>query len=286
MLTVIITGLAIGSLYAAAALVYNLMYSSSKVLSVTTGHICMLGGVCGAYFIGVLKWPIIAGLLLSVAIGMIVGLLTEIVAVRRIVARSSDHLWILSTLAFGSIIQQTTLLAWGTEPRPFPRLIPQDYSAGMWDQKFWLPIVCTLGLAAAIHLFMHRTMYGKLFSAMSQDEFAARARGVPTERIRAASYAAAGGLGSIAGFAAGQLTYAYFAVGLMLTLNGFIALAVGGIGSNVGALVGGALLGVFTALASYYFGGEYQQTMCLGLLMLILLIKPSGLFGTREARPV
>jgi branched-chain amino acid transport system permease protein len=90
----------------------------------------------------------------------------------------------------------------------------------------------------------------------------------------------------LAGFAAGQLTFAYFALGLTLTLNGFIALAVGGLGSNIGALVGGVALGLLNAYATYWFGGEYQQTISVGLLMIVLLLKPEGLFGSKRVRPV
>jgi branched-chain amino acid transport system permease protein len=141
-------------------------------------------------------------------------------------------------------------------------------------------------MAIGLEFFYRRTMYGKLFLAMSEDAFAARARGVSTDRIRVASYAIAGSLGGLAGFAAGQLTFAYFALGLTLTLNGFIALAVGGLGSNVGALVGGLTLGLLNTFASYYFGGEYQQTIAVGLLMVVLLVKPEGLLGAQNVRPV
>lgn len=71
-----------------------------------------------------------------------------------------------------------------------------------------------------------------------------------------------------------------------MTLLGFIALAVGGLGSNIGALIGGAALGLLNSFASYYFGGEYQQTIAVGLLMVVLLIKPEGLLGAKNVRPV
>jgi branched-chain amino acid transport system permease protein len=129
-------------------------------------------------------------------------------------------------------------------------------------------------------------MYGKVFIAMSEDTFAARARGVSTDKIRLLSYVLSGTLGGLAGFAAGQLTFAFFALGHTLTLLGFIALAVGGLGSNIGALIGGAALGLLNSFASYYFGGEYQQTIAVGLLMVVLLIKPEGLLGAKNVRPV
>ncbi len=286
MLSVFVTGLATGMLFAAVALVYNVMFSTSKVLSVTTGHISMLGGVFGAWFIGTLQWPWYLGLVGAVLVGAAFGWLTELLAIRRVLARSDEHLWLLSTLALATMVQQAVGLWWGTEPRPFPRLIPQDFGAGMADQKFWLPIVIAGLMAIGLDLFYRHTMYGKLFLAMSEDAFAARARGVSTDRIRVLSYVLSGALGGLAGFAAGQLTFAYFALGLTLTLNGFIALAVGGLGSNVGALIGGVALGLLNAFASYWFGGEYQQTIAVGLLMVVLLLKPEGLLGSKNVRPV
>jgi branched-chain amino acid transport system permease protein len=285
-LTLLIAGLASGALYAAAALVYNVMFSTSKVLSVTTGHTAMLGGIFGAWFISTLGWPTPIALAGSIAVGALFGLLTDVIAIRRVLSRSDEHLWLLSTLALATMVQQAAALWWGTEPRPFPRLIAQDYSAGLADQKYWLPIGAAIAMAIGLELFYRRTLYGKLFVAMSEDAFAARARGIPTDLIRTVSYVLAGGMGGLAGFAAGQLTFAYFALGLTLTLNGFIALAVGGLGSNLGALVGGAALGILSAVATHFVGGEYQNTIAVGLLMLILLIKPEGLFGVRNTRPV
>lgn len=286
MLFVIVSGLATGAVFAATALVYNVMFSTSKVLSVTTGHIAMLGGVFGAYAITGLGLPWWVGLAAAILIGALFGWITDVVAIRRVLARSDEHLWLLSTLAVATMVQQAVGLWWGTEPKPFPRLIPQAFTAGIADQKFWLPVVLAIVMALALEAFYSRTMYGKLFVAMSEDAFAARARGVSTDRIRVASYVLAGALGGIAGFAAGQLTFAYFALGLSLTLNGFIALAVGGLGSNVGALIGGFALGLLNAFASYWFGGEYQQTIAVGLLMVVLLAKPEGLLGSRNVRPV
>lgn len=286
MLTVIVSGLAIGMLFAAVALVYNVMFSTSKVLSVTTGHTSMLGGVFGAYIIATLQMHWAIGLIGAVIVGAAFGWLTELLAIRRVLTRSDEHLWLLSTLALATMIQQAVGLWWGTEPKPFPRLIPQDFGAGVLDQKFWLTIGVSVLMAIGLELFYRRTMYGKVFMAMSEDAFAARARGISTDRIRLMSYVLAGALGGLAGFAAGQLTFAYFALGLTLTLNGFIALAVGGLGSNIGALIGGAALGLLNAFASYWFGGEYQQTIAVGLLMIVLLVKPEGLLGAKNVRPV
>lgn len=286
MFNTLVTGLATGALYAIVAMVFNMMYSTSKVLSLTAGHVAMLGGVFGAWMITGLGLPIWVAFPLTLLIGAAFGLLSELIAIRRVLASGNEHLWVLSTLALGTVVQHLMALWWGTEPKPFPRLIPQDFSAGPWDQKYWLPIALAALSAAGLALFYRRTMLGRVFTAVAEDPFAARAQGIAVERIRAMSFAMAGMLGAMAGFFAGQLTFAFFALGMWLTLSGFIALAAGGLGSNAGALVGGLLLGLLGAFSTHFFGAEQQQTVSVGLLLLVLLVKPAGLFGKGTVRHV
>lgn len=286
MLNVVVTGISIGAVYAITALCYNVMFSTSKVLSVTTGHLVMIGGVVGAWALAELHVPAPLALALAIAGGGLFGLITELFAIRRVLARSDEHLWLLSTLALATILQQVVALWWGTEPRPFPKLLPESIGSGVVDQKHWLPVVAAVALTIAMELFFRRTLYGKLFVAVSEDPFAARARGIDTDRLRTMSYVMAGAMGALAGFAAGQLTFAFFALGLSLTLNGFIALALGGLGSNAGAIVGGLALGLLSTFATHFIGGEYQQTVSVGLLVIVLLARPQGLFGTLTTRAV
>lgn len=284
--TVLMSGLAMGALYGAAALAYNVMFSTSRVLSVATGHLFMLSAVAGAFLVNQLDWPAWLAFIGAVLIGIVAGLISEIVAIRRVLSRSTDHLWLLSTLALGTIMQQGVGLWWGTEPKPFPRVFAQGFDTSMWDQKYWLPIVAVVLLALGLELFYRRTLYGKIFLAVAEDSLAATARAVNTGHVRMLSYGLAGLIGGVMGFAAGQMTFAFFATGLTLTLNGFIAIAVGGLGSNIGALVGGVVLGLLSAFTTYFFGGQYQQTIAVGLLMAFLLIRPEGLFGAKLVRQV
>jgi branched-chain amino acid transport system permease protein len=285
MLIVVLSGLALGSIYGSVALAYNLMYSTSRVLSLTAGFTFMIGGVLGAYFIDVVGLHLAFGLVATLTVGGFFGLVTEIVAVRRVLGRSEQHLWLLSTLALSTIVQQVVALWWGTEPKRFPRLFPQEFG-GLFDQKYWLPIVTVLISAGMIELFLRKTIFGKLFVAVSDDAEAAASKGVPVNSVRAASYVLAGIVGALAGFAAGQLTFAFFALGFTLTLNGFIALAIGGLGSTMGALTGGVLLGLLTAFATYFFGGAFQNSISTGLLIILLLVRPEGIFGKRGVRAV
>lgn len=285
MLLVIVSGLALGGLYGMTALVYNVMYSTSKVLSFGTGQFAMVGGICTAFLVLNLGLPLWVGFLACLVSGGVFGWLSEFIAVRRIVAVSDEHLWVLSTLALSTIVQEAMGLWWGTDPTPFPRVVTQEF-AGAFDQKFWLPIGLAVAMAAGLELFYRHSMLGKLFIAISEDAFAARARGVATDRMRAISYVIAGVLGAMSGFAAGQLTFADFSLGTTLGLSGFIALALGGIGSSQGALIGGVILGLMTSFTTHYFGAQYQKTIAIGLLVILLVVRPQGLFGTQRVRHV
>ena len=284
MLLVIVSGLALGGLYGMTALVYNVMYSTSKVLSFGTGQFAMVGGICTAWLVLDLHWPLWVGFLACLVVRRRVRLAERGdrgPPHRRRLGRASlgaQHAGAVHHGAGGDVVW------WGTDPTPFPRVLPQEF-AGAFDQKFWLPMILAVLMAVGLEQFYRRSMIGKLFIAMSEDSFAARARGVATDRMRSLSYVLAGVLGALSGFAGGQLTFADFALGTALGLSGFIALAVGGIGSSVGALVGGAILGMLTSLTTHYFGAEYQKTIAIGLLILLLVVRPQGLVRHHPGAP-
>lgn len=282
---VLVSGLALGAMYALTALVYNTMYSTSKVLNFGAGQFAMVGGIVCAWAMLSLGRPTWEALILVIAAGAIFGWLTELIAVRRVIEDPENHLWVLTTIALSTMTAQGMEMLWGSEPQPFPRLIAQQ-AGTLLDQKYWLPVGFAVLAAILLELFYRRTMMGKTFVAVAEDEPAARARGISATRVRTLSYVLAGIVGSLSGLAAGQLTFADAHLGLTLTLGGFLALAVGGIGSSVGALIGGLIAGLLASFTSEYFGGEYQRTVALGVLALVLVVIPQGLFGRSKARPV
>lgn len=285
MLQTLISGLALGSLYAAVAMMFNLTYQASRVLSMAAGTAFMVGAVGCAFLVGSFNVAMPLAILITCVVGFLLGAATEVVAVRPILGKSDEHLWLLSTLAVATIVQNAVGLFWGTEPRPFPRVFAQSFAAGPLDQKYLLPVAFALILLAVL-LLLKRTMIGKVFSAMSEDALAARARGIRVEYLRTLAFGLTGALSALGGMAAAQLTFTYFAIGTLLTLNGFIAIAVGGLGSNVGALIGGWLLGLSTVIAASLFGNEYQYTLSVGLLVLVLMVRPQGLIASSLPRKV
>jgi len=236
------------------------MFSTSRVMSFTAGQLAMLGGVFGSMFMLKLGMPIWAGSLLTLLGCAIIGIVTEFVAVRPVLKSLDQHLYVLSTLALALMIQQVAAIKWGTEPQPFPRLI--GLGSGVWDEKFWLPVVaCALTILSLEYLY-RRTLVGRAFLAIAEDNFAARALGLPERNLRVASYALAGVVGGIAGFSGGELLLAFFANGALLNFYGFVPVALGGLGNNRGAIIGGLALGLFQQAANFMVAASSRRSRC------------------------
>jgi branched-chain amino acid transport system permease protein len=282
--SILASGLAVGAVYALIGVTYNTMFSTSRVMSFTSGQLGMLGGVFGSLFILRFGMPIIVGFAFTLLCCAIIGVLTEIVAVRPVLKSLEQHLYVLSTLALALIIQQVTAIEWSTEPQPFPRIF--SIGSGIWDEKFWLPVAACAVTFLGLELLYRRTLAGRAFLAIAEDNFAARALGLPELNLRVASYAMAAMVGGIAGFAGGQLLLAFFANGGLLNFYGFVPVALGGLGNNRGAVVGGLALGVFQQAANFLVGGIFSSVAVFVLFIVVLLAAPQGLFGAPAARRV
>ena len=282
--SIIASGLAMGGVYALIGITYNTMFATSRVMSFTAGQLGMLGGVFGSLFM--LRWgvPLVVALPMTLAACALVGVITEFVAVRPVLKSLEQHLYVLSTLAFALVIQQVTAIEWSTEPQPFPALL--QLGSGVWDEKYWLPVVACAATIGGLEYLYGRTLVGRAFLAVAEDNFAARALGLPERNLRVASYALAGAIGALAGFSGGQLLLAFFANGPLLNFYGFIPVALGGLGNNRGAVIGGLALGLFQQAANFTFGGIFASVAVFVLFIVVLLAAPQGLFGASTARRV
>ena len=284
LVSILSTGLAMGAIYALIGVTYNVMYSTSRVMSFTAGQLGMLGGVLGALFTLRLGLPLLVGFVLTLFCCALVGVITELIAVRPVLKSLDQHLYVLSTLALALMIQQVTAIKWSTEPQAFPRLF--GIGSGALDEKFWLPVVACALTMAALEWMQRKTLVGRAFLAVAEDNFAARALGLPERNLRIASYALAGTIGGIAGYAGGELMLAFFANGAFLNFYGFVPVALGGLGNNRGAIVGGVALGIFQQAANFLVGGIFASVAVFVVFIIVLLAVPQGLFGTSTARRV
>ncbi|MGA2124775.1 MAG: branched-chain amino acid ABC transporter permease [Xanthobacteraceae bacterium] len=282
--SILAAGLAVGAVYALIGVTYNTMYSASRVMSFTAGQLGMLGGVLGSLFVLRLGLPLIVGFVLTLACCAVVGIVTEIVAVRPVLKSLEQHLYVLSTLAVALMIQQVTAIEWSTEPQPFPRVF--GIGSGTADEKFWLPVAACAATIVGLELLYRRTLIGRAFLAIAEDNFAARALGLPERGLRVASYALAGIVGGLAGFSGGELLLAFFANGPLLNFYGFVPVALGGLGNNRGAVIGGFALGIFQQAANFIVGGIFSSVAVFVLFIIVLLAAPQGLLGSTPARRV
>jgi branched-chain amino acid transport system permease protein len=282
--SIVLSGVAIGCIYALIGITYNVMFAVSRVFSFTTGALGMLGGVLGSLFIARMGLPVAAGLLLTLAGGALLGAVTEIVAVRPVLRSLDQHLYVLSTLALALMVQQFTAIEWGTDARPFPRLF--DTARGGFDQQYWLPMLACAAVIVGLELLYRHTLLGRAFLAIAEDNFAARALGLPERGLRIASYALAGVIGALAGFAGGEMLLAFYGNAPMLTFYGFVPVALGGMGNNRGAVIAGLLLGLFQQAANFLVGGIFASVAVFAVFIVVLLAVPEGLAGAAVQRRV
>ena len=282
--SIVSTGVAIGCIYALIGITYNVMFSASRVFSFTAGTLGMLGGVLGSLFIAHMGMPVAVGLLIVLIAGAVFGIITEIVAVRPVLKSLDQHLYVLSTLALALIVQQFTAIEWGTEARPFPRLF--NIARGGFDQQFRLPMLACVAVIVGLELLYRYSLIGRAFLAISEDNYAARALGLPERGLRMASFALAGMIGTLAGFAGGEMLLAFFGNAPILTFYGFVPVALGGMGNNRGTVVAGLLLGLFQQAANFLVGGIFASVAVFTVFIIVLLVRPEGLAGATLQRRV
>jgi branched-chain amino acid transport system permease protein len=239
------------------------MFSASRVFSFTAGTLGMLDGVFGSLFTARLGLPMVVGFVLALLGGAVLGIVTEILALRPVLKSLDQYLYVLSTLALPLVVQQFIAIEWGTDARPFPRLF--NTTRADFDQQFWLPMLACVAVIVGLELLYRRTLVGRAFLAIAEDTYAARALGLPERNLRMASYALAGGIGALAGFASGEMLLAFFGNAPLLTFYGFVPVALGGMGNNRGAVVAGLMLGLFQQAANFWwaaFSLRWRYSQC------------------------
>lgn len=288
----IVSGLAVGAVYALIALGYNVVFSATGILNFAHGEFFMLGTMLGAYlFVTVGLNPIIA-VLLVMAIAAILGVIEERVAVRPAMGdgRGPKSLsWVLPTLGAAIMIRSVIALVFGPELQKFPPVFPNHVweIGGAYLSTTQLSLlVLAVASGFGLHLLYTRTDLGRSLSAVSQDADAARLRGLPITLLTAIAFALGSGLAAMAGFFAAPFVTASPFTGLVFGLKGFVAAAIGGIPDIRGAVIGGLALGVVESLGADLFGGGYRDTVVFATLIVVLLVKPNGLLGRGEVRAV
>jgi branched-chain amino acid transport system permease protein len=279
----LIVGLSLGSIYALIALGYSLVFSTMRVVNFAQGHLVMLSSLIVVTLWVDKGWPVGFAILTSTVIVAAVALLLERAVSLQKAAAASPLVWIITTLGAAIVIENVAAIIFGKDPKPFPHLVPGPpvrIGGAAVTRDSLLAIVVALVLMGAIDLFLKRSIWGKAVMATAYSPWVPRLMGVPVGRVIAISFALSGAIAGVTGALMGPVFKdASSNLGLQLGLLGFIAVVIGGMGSTVGALVGGLSLGVLqTVLRGQLPPGAGTAAIFLALIVLLVL-RPSGLFG-------
>ena len=289
-LTALLVGVAIGCMYALVALGYNLIYNATAVFNFAQGDLVALGGLLTYSFLVSRHWSALAAVVPVVLVVGAVGLVQERVSIAPIVRRGEESMgWVITTLGASVVLENLYQLAWGSQSRPVPDLI-KGGPLVIWHSPLTyaniVVIVVAIGCAGGLEIWSRTTLVGRAWLATAEDRDAAIARGIDVRRIGAASFVVAGMVSGLAGFATVPNTSAVFDIGGSLALQGFVAIAIGGFGNQLGALIGGVVLGIVQSESLVFIDPNYRDIISLGLLLVVLLVRPTGLFGHRREREV
>lgn len=279
----LISGLTIGSIYAIVALGFVTVYSVTKVINLAQGEFVMLGGMIMFTLVssGMNYWLAFACTVISV---MVIGWLMERVVMRS--AKTTDPIsLIILTIGLAIFIKGIASLIWGKDSvkiAPFTKDEPiRIMGAAITPQSIWV-MVFMVAIVLVLYFLIERTMLGKAFQASSVNLTAARLMGISPYRMSSLAFALSGGLGALAGLVISPILFPAYDMGLMLSIKGFSACILGGLGSAPGAVLGGLLLGILESLGAGYISSGLKDAIAFGIVLILLLFRPYGLLGEKN----
>ncbi len=278
----LVSGISLGSVYAIIALGYTMVYGIAKMLNFAHGDIIMVGAYICFCCLFDLGWHPALGVLASMAVCTLLGIAIERLAYKPL--RQATSLSVLITaIGMSYFLQNLAQLIWGTNPKSFQTVIPSGSVEFMNLKISYVSIVTILTsfvVMAALSLFVEKTKMGKAMRCVSEDKGAAQLMGVNVDLTISVTFAIGSALAAIAGV---LMCSAYPTlkptIGAMPGIKAFTAAVFGGIGSIPGAMLGGVLLGVIEILGRAYVSSELGDAFVFAVLILVLLIKPTGLLG-------
>jgi len=282
-----VSGIALGMIYAVIAFGYQLTFATSRTLNFGQGEALMLGALTGLTIAGhVGYWLMIPAVL---AFGAVQGYVVERLGVAPAIKTKSEFGWIMSTIALGIIFRNTAENIWGKDDLKFPSPLPESPLKLAGVNVLPMEILVVVGAVAmmlAVEFFNRRTIYGKAVVATSNDRDAAGLMGINTGVVISFSYALSSMTAALAGVLVAPLTLTGASMGAVLGLKAFAVAIIGGLNSGLGVIVGGLILGVAETTTGYYVSTGYKDVPGLVLLLIVLAIKPSGLFGKSAIKKV
>ncbi|NIO17667.1 MAG: branched-chain amino acid ABC transporter permease [Deltaproteobacteria bacterium] len=280
----IVAGITYGIIYAIVAIGFNIIYNTTGIINFAQGEFVMLGGMVAVTFNSFLSLPL--SIMLAVLITMIVGALIEVIFIRWLVGPSILRM-IIITIGISIIIREAALHIWDERVRALPYFTGNEVTslsfAGVHvsPQVLWVVGICSV-MVAILSLFFKFTLLGRKMRACAANRDAARLCGVSARNMVTLSFVLSAGIGALAGCAVSPITYVQYNSGVPLAIKGFTVAILGGLGNSMGAVVGGCILGVLESFSIWVLPTAYKDAIAISILLIILFVRPSGLFGSRE----
>lgn len=283
-LSYLINGISLGSVYAIIALGYTMVYGIAKMLNFAHGDVIMIG--CYVVFLAMngQGWPPLVAVVLSVIVCTVLGIVIEKIAYKPL-RRATPLAVLITAIGVSYFLQNAALLLFGADTKSFTNVVtlPSLKLAGGSLTISGTTIVTVLAcvvIMAGLMIFIKKTKAGQAMLAVSEDKDAAQLMGVNVNATISLTFAIGSGLAAIAGvlFCSAYPTLTPY-TGAMPGIKAFVAAVFGGIGSIPGAMVGGILLGVIDIFSKAYISSQVADAIVFAVLIIVLLVKPSGLFG-------
>jgi len=286
-LSLVIAGASVGAVYALIAVGLNFTFWTTKTLNFGQSALMMICAMSTAV-LSSRGWALWAASMLAVAIVAAVGILVERLAVRPALKTAGSLGWVISTLGFGILLQGIMAKLFGSQPLPFPELLFKvsdivnvgGHPVSMQFATIFVVSVTTIVLLEAL---MRYTVLGTAVRAIAQDPELGAVQGLPVHWIVSGSFVASSVMAGIAGLLVSQIGGTIEpAFGFELVLMGFVAAVIGGMGNSMGALIGGIGVGILGKLVGGYISSAAEHGIAFAVLVVMLALRPQGIFGTTE----
>ena len=281
----LINGISLGSVYAIIALGYTMVYGIAKMLNFAHGDVIMIGAYAVLTLLTGAGVPPVLAVLIGMAICTTLGILIEKVAYKPLRNASSSLAVLITAIGVSYLLQNTALLIFGADTKSFVNIITVPAVTLAQGEltitgTTIVTIIACIIIMCALMLFVNKTKPGRAMKAVSEDRGAAQLMGVNVNATISLTFAIGSGLAAVAGV---LLCSAYPSLtpytGAMSGIKAFVAAVFGGIGSIPGAMVGGILLGIIEILGKAYISSQVADAIVFAVLIIVLLVKPTGLFG-------
>lgn len=284
----LLSGLANGAIYALIGFGFAVIYNATGIINFAQGEFVMLGGMLTLFFISLLKLPLVAAVVLAILASTLVGFIFERLAISPLKNATPLSLVII-TIGASILIRGVAMIAWGKDTFNVPSFTGNDpialAGATILPQHVWIFVVTVLIILAS-RIFFNYSIVGKAMRACSYNSQAASLVGIDVRKMVLLSFGISAAVGSMAGIIIAPLTMTSYDVGVMLGLKGFCAAIIGGMGSGGGTIVGGLILGVLESLGAGLISASYKDAIAFIVLLLILFIRPEGVFRKKETERV